>query len=180
MSHYIVVLLSFSFLVSACSKTPDEQEVQSTLAASDYDSSVGWLHGNCLAIKNLNLTSGTAIIVVQPNQPQIISHATISGRANSSETCKALLDDRRKVNRENGYTFYTVDSKPEINLGIAVLGTNNTLDDYGFDYCSTQEGVVFTLNARPEHGGAELWRGYYYLGYESEPTCPASNNSPAN
>ena len=177
MTRYLPVILALSVIVSACSKTPDEKQVQPTPKTPDYSRSVGWLHGNCLAIMNTRLTPGMAITVVQPNRPAIVTRATITGRARGSETCKALLEDRRKVNLASGYTFYTVDSKPEINLGIAMLGADNPLDNYRFDYCNTQEGVSFALNARPEQGGAELWRGYYYLGYESEPTCPASDLS---
>ena len=46
------------------------------------------------------------------------------------------------------------------------------IEDYGFSYCSTTEGIAFTLKALPNDGGAALWRGYYYLGYDTEPNCP--------
>jgi len=60
-----------------------------------------------------SLLSGAAITVVQPTRPQLVSIASVSGRAASGESCKALLDDRRKVNLENGYTFYTWTRSPK-------------------------------------------------------------------
>lgn len=174
--HLIHTLLALTVLVAACNKTPDVQEGQPSPdpAAIDYHRSIGWLHGNCLAIMNPDLSPGTSITVVQPHQPPVVSNATIAERTSSSETCKALLEDRRKVNIESGYTFYSVHSKPEINLGFALLGNKIQPADYQFDYCNTREGLSFTVKARPEQGGAELWNGYYYLGYESEVTCPGN------
>lgn len=165
-------LLLLVALLTACSKAPDGQVAQSVTKAIDYDRNVGWLHGNCLAIMNSGLPVGTPLTVVQPDHPQRLSSATVAGNANSGETCKALLEDRRKVNADSGYTFYRVDVKSEINLGIAMLGTGNRIEDYGFSYCSTTEGIAFTLKALPKDGGAALWRGYYYLGYDTEPNCP--------
>jgi len=165
-------LLLLVALLSACSKAPDGQVAQSATKTIDYNRNVGWLHGNCLAIMNSGLPVGTPLTVVQPDLPQRVSSAVLIGNANSGETCKALLEDRRKVNTDSGYTFYRVDAKPEINLGIAMLGTGNRIEDYDFSYCSTTEGIAFTLRALPKDGGAALWRGDYYLGYDTEPDCP--------
>jgi hypothetical protein len=38
---------------------------------------------------------------------------------------------------------------------------------YTFHYCTTTEGVAFKVNEISQ----EIWKGYYYLGYESEATC---------
>ncbi len=145
---------------------------QPVTQAIDYDRNVGWLHGNCLAILNPELPAGSMFTVVVPGVPQRVSSATIVGRAYDGETCMALLEDRRQVNEGSGYSFYRVDARPEVNLGIAMLGTAGRLDDYAFDACNTTEGVVFSLKALPQAGGATLWRGYYYLGYDTEPNCP--------
>ena len=98
-------LLLLVALLTACSKAPDGQVAQSATKAIDYDRNVGWLHGNCLAIMNSGLPVGTPLTVVQPDHLQRVSSATLAGNANSGETCKALLEDRRKVNADSGYTF---------------------------------------------------------------------------
>ncbi len=169
MPKYVgLLVLAISILSTACSKT---QEGQRAPAGTDYSTRVGWLHGNCLAIMNAGLSTGTPITVVQPNQPQLVSSATVASRASSGKECTALLEDRRQVNLGSGYTFYRVNSDTDINLGIAMLGKLKNIDDYAFDYCNTREGMSFSLKSSNKPSGAELWRGYYYLGYESEATC---------
>lgn len=170
-------LLVLAMSAVACGKTPDASDIQraevQTPVATHYSSSVGWLHGNCLAIMNTDLAPGTILTIVQPDQPPRVSTATLAERTHSSETCKALLGDRRQINIASGYTFYSVHAKPEINLGIAVLGNKHRAADYQFDYCATREGLLFTMKTGPQQGRAELWRGYYYLGYDSDITCPS-------
>jgi len=59
-----------------------------------------------------------------------------------------------------------VESQKPVNLAIGVLGAKS-VSDLEFSFCNTTEGIQFSLSK----SSAVIWEGYYYLGYESEPTC---------
>ncbi|HEY9098721.1 MAG TPA: hypothetical protein VIN38_07620 [Thiobacillus sp.] len=59
------------------------------------------------------------------------------------------MEGRRKANLESGYTLYSVNSKPEITLGIVVLGNKTQPADSLFDYCNTREDLSFTVKHAP-------------------------------
>jgi len=169
--------LGFAFstiFIVACSAESYGQSPLETTAVA-YESSVGWLHGNCYAIKNSNVLTGDKLTIVQLGKPQIISSASVIGAAKDGEKCFPLLEDRRTVNVDNGYLFYLIDSEPAINLGIAVVDETIQVNKYVFDYCTTTEGVLYSLKKLNQNNSSNLWQGYYYLGYESEATCDVSN-----
>jgi hypothetical protein len=129
--------------------------------------SFGWLHGNCLAIKNPGIEKHRDLTLILLDDPQSLAKATVLGKADSGAECFALLEDRRTVNVAEGYSFYLIDTDAQANLGIGMLGTLDDMPKYTFHYCTTMEGVAFKVNEK----GRGIWRGYYYLGYESEATC---------
>lgn len=163
----LVALISISLI--SCAEIRNKQGITTI----DYQGSVGWLHGRCLAIKNPNILTGSHLTIVQLDEPQITSSATVLNKAIDGEKCFALSKDRQKVNIDSGYSFYLINTKANINLGIAVVDNAINVEKYNFDYCTTTEGVLYKLN---QQDGKGLWRGYYYLGYDSEATCDAPLN----
>lgn len=132
------------------------------------DSQLGWMHGNCLAIRNDALASGTAITIHPLASDQGGASGTIAGRASSADDCFALKDDRKQVNMDDGYFFYTINTPAAVTFAIAEVGETSQLSAAQYSSCMTTEGVNFSVIK----DGAEVWQGYYYLGYDSEPTCP--------
>jgi hypothetical protein len=43
-----------------------------------------------------------------------------------------------------------------------------------FTQCSTSEGISFSVWSGKPYAGEPLWSGYYYLGYDTEVICAAS------
>ena len=136
-------------------------------AQNDIAGHIGWLHGNCLAIRNAELPLNAEINLVRLDSPQTIGTGRITERATSGDKCYPLLEDRRDINVGNGYSFYLIATKPTINLAIGVFEQKIDTGVNTYDYCMTTEGIKFSIS----HNHQVLWSGYYYLGYDSEPTC---------
>jgi hypothetical protein len=163
MHRSIVLCLLLIPALGACASSPAQHPVGGVHAGESF----GWLHGNCLAIKNPGIEKHRDLTLILLDDPQSLAKATVLGKADSGEECFALLEDRRTVNVAEGYSFYLIDTDAQANLGIGMLGTLDDMRKYTFHYCTTTEGVAFKVNEK----GREIWRGYYYLGYESEATC---------
>ncbi len=131
------------------------------------DNTIGWMHGNCLAIKNPNIPSGYDFKLVHLGDEQTTENAIILQKAIGGEKCYPLLDDRVEINTQAGYSFYLVKSKNPVNLAIGFLESEINLN-LNFDFCNTIEGIQFSISKKDS---SLIWEGYYYLGYESEPTC---------
>jgi hypothetical protein len=137
----------------------------------DPDRNIGWLHGNCLAINDPFIEYPLNFTLVDLGPEQKIRSATIVGRSQSGDDCYALMDDRKNVNIGAGYSFYKIESKAPVNLAIGFLQINDS-DGVDFEYCSTTEGISFSVFRYK----TKVWEGYYYLGYESEATCQDKSN----
>jgi hypothetical protein len=127
---------------------------------------VGWLHGNCLAIKNQSISLPYTFTLIHLDENENSEKTVITEKATTRKGCYAIMDGRLEVNRDNGYSFYLVESEQVVNLAIGVLSNQET-NAFKYSYCNTTEGIRFTLSKQ----NSILWEGYYYLGYESEPTC---------
>lgn len=181
--------------LSACDKqttTPPPNAIPTAAAvkaAFDYEKSIGWIHGNCLAIKHANLLTGTMITVISLDGQQTTLAAPIVGPGNVEAGCPALLDDRVKQNTQNGRVFYQLSLPPADpdRLAVGILSNSlPTLDntqvfktDLNGDgqtetvaSCDTSEGMKFSLWSGAVNNGKLLWSDYYYLGYDLQPTCP--------
>lgn len=184
MSYFIsisksIVAISSLFLLVNCTPTSDDP-VDANLTHTA--SSIGWLHGNCIAIINSDDLKGRKIIIVNPDDKQEYFESTIIKKATSGEECYALLDDRASINAQNGRQFYTVSSSKPVELGIGILvdkgkslnesDFNNVLKIYTYSYCSTSEGVQFSVWNGEAYKGGLIWSDYYYLGYDTEDNCP--------
>ncbi len=155
----IFILALFFVLIGSCAVVQKSERI-------NYEENIGWMHGNCLALKNPNIMSPQEINIVFLEDGKFVETGTIIGKTNLGNNCFALLDDRKEVNLNNGYSFYLVESKSPVNLAIGYLKLDapSGLD---FNFCSTTEGIMYTIS----RGKSAVWEGYYYLGYESEATC---------
>lgn len=159
-------------ILSGCSSLRDQN--------TDYQTTVGWLHGPCFAVEDPNLKPGQPLTLVTLDEPQKPWSAQIRGKATDAAECHMLSPDRRQVNESTDYSFYTVSSTIEPNLAIGLLpsaqqdllhkATTHNLQR--FSYCSSNEGIHFSLWQDKPHASERVWTGYYYLGYESEADCP--------
>lgn len=157
-----VIFIAVIGLLTSCLASSQEQDVS-------INKNVGWLHGNCFAIKNSNIRLPKNITLVDLESEKRLSTATVTEKAQSGYECHALLDDRKKINLSEGYFFYKVKSESPVNMGIGYFRLGNA-DNLVFDYCATNEGMIFSISNSKSK--STVWEGYYYLGYESEATCP--------
>ena len=191
----ISIVLLCATMMAACDSR--DRSVQGKLDSGyDFNAHIGWLHGNCLAIKAPGLKRGTKLSVVSLGKPQASSEAEIIQRTESGEECYALRQERKDVNSSEGNVFYTVvpASKSRLELAIGIIGlkgglktTDGTVhtdlngdghEDY-FTECSTSEGVQFNVWSDAPYKNKALWSAYYYLGYDTEPNCPEMTNQGA-
>ena len=106
----------------------------------------------------------------------------VGGKTVSDATCPALLQDRRKPN-ESKWSFYELQLPAPVDVGIGIAGQVNIvtggLDLNGdgvpekFTQCASSEGIWFRVWSGPPYQGTPLWSGYYYLGYDTDVTCPS-------
>jgi len=154
----------------------------------DLNKSVGWIHNNCLAIKNdkLNADDKVSIVLLEKKQKAVTS--TIVKKIRSFNGCPQLLDDRKSINISEGNSFYLIQPlSKQIDLAIALVGKVNMIKegsvlvtadingdgkpDY-FTECSSLEGIHFSAWSEKPWKSKELWTSYYYLGYDLKPNCP--------
>lgn len=155
----LVQLILICFMVSCSSAS------QSTYISEE--NSVGWLHGNCLAIKQANLPFQKRFILVHLNEKKRTEMATVVRKVSPEDECPALLGDRGEVNMRAGYHFYWVESEGDVDLAIGMMDQEN-IKGFEFSFCTTLEGIMFSVSRGIN---AVVWSAYYYLGYESKPTC---------
>ena len=156
---------------------------------SELESYVGWLHGNCFAVRNSNIVNSTNMLVVRLDNAQEVLYSKIVSKVGSGDECYPLLEDRRAINIENGLSYYIVRSEEPIDLGIGIVDKDNTpaknyelldLDGDGrkdtFSQCLTSEGIRFSVWNGVAYKSNLIWSDYYYLGYDAEPNCPLLPN----
>ena len=151
------------------------------LDAAPLEMRAGWIEGECLATANKSLPPGSPITVVSLEDDRPIVEGRVSGPTTSIKTCPALREDRRGPN-ESEWSFYELELPVPVELGVGVVGETRTatggldLDEDGtperFTYCASSEGMWFHVWSGPEYQGMPLWSGYYYLGFDTEVTCP--------
>jgi hypothetical protein len=152
------------------------------------DRRTGWFHGACLAMSDPNLARGTAVNLVVMAEPQRVLQGRIGEKKSSAASCAPLTEGRRSQNAKPGTSFYGLEgtelAATDMGIGIVtppqklvvVNGLAQTdLNSDGlpevFSSCTTTEGINFTVSTEKPYQGNPLWSGYYYLGYDMEPTC---------
>ena len=161
---FFMILIPLLFSLSCANTTVKK------VAPVAIKKNIGWMHGNCLAIENIAIKIPTVITLVRLEEKNMIENATVIAKTHQQEACFPLMDDRRKINISNGYSFYLIDSVTPVDLAIAVIDAKS-LNPSDFSYCSTTEGIKYVV----ENNSGVIWEGYYYLGYDSEVTCKSNH-----
>ncbi|HSS77515.1 MAG TPA: hypothetical protein VLV54_12320 [Thermoanaerobaculia bacterium] len=131
----------------------------------------------CLALRNGGLQPGTDLYVVTLDKPQRAIEAKVQEKA--SEKCGGEANFP-------GYASYSLIPSPAhdpgFQLGVGLVGLSaSPTEEKGdavayfwpnraevrFRQCTSSEGIHLTAWA----GGKRLWHSYYYLGYDTVPTC---------
>jgi hypothetical protein len=153
-----------------------------------FNSNLGVVHVDdsgrvCLAIQNASLKPGDKLSLVNASQPQRVARAFIEASQFQSARCSEALDDP-----ENSFYLLKLADrriKPEtLDAAIAVLGSgvrlhkgvaSIDLDRDGqaelFRSCTSMEGLHLTVWTGKPLVGRRRWHFYYYLGYDTVPTC---------
>lgn len=147
-------------LISACVQASPKNLVEKPAA-------YGWVVGSCLALEQRGAAPPTGFVLVDLSHGSRLTRGTVLRKASIADRCPALLPDRYDENTASGYTFYVVALQRPSDLGIAVAG-GPPASDLSFQHCSTTEGIRFTVS----RADRSVWTGYYYRGYDVDPTCP--------
>ncbi len=133
-----------------------------------------------LAMDGPTLTPGMIITLVSIDNPQQVSFATITDR---------LADSEIMAKHDVAAPYYAITPKqaskvlPSIAVAIlgrfdnegresaAILRRGKAVDPVRVRSCTSSEGLHFTLWVGEPLKGTRLWHGYYYLGYDVEPSC---------
>jgi hypothetical protein len=143
----------------------------------------------CLAVADPDLAPGTPVQIVRLAQPQRIVAADIEAPATSALECKPMLEEREGLVDSRPAHYYTVtqwsDDPAEMAVGVvgdptalnvvdgrARIDLNGDGEQEVFAVCATSDGIRFGLWTAEPYRGDPIWSGYYYLGYDLEPSCP--------
>lgn len=173
----------------ACGRVSERDQHSAGGVTFQFDERIGWLHGSCLAIRNPNLTSRTLVSVVIAAEPQKVQQARIAEKTDSPEMCTALTPGRAAINARPGMFFYALEAgslgstdmgfgivapsaSPEVVNGLARVDLDLDGHKEVFSSCATTEGIKFAVWTEKAYEGEPRWSGYYFLDYETKPTCP--------
>lgn len=181
--YTVIICILAAFSILGCISVP---QIKTSDNKIELKNSIGWLHGNCFAVRNPDISKNSSLIVVRLDNPNKIIFSKIIKKTSNKDECYPLLEDRRAINIESGLIFYTVSSEKPIELGIGILqrdnekalSPNELLDLNGdgrketFSQCSTSEGIQFSVWDGVAYKSNLIWSDYYYLGYDTESNCP--------
>ena len=159
-----------------------------------FDLQVGYVD-ECLAIRNGTLKPGTPVTIMTFAEDEtLVAQRILSRRVTGKILAKATTDENcppmREDRKDENVSFYAIalDDGPFMNaqdsifgIGIVEMGRESAdqidLDGNGvpdsFSVCNSLEGVNYFVWRGAPRQGEPIWRGYYYLGYESEGSdCP--------
>ena len=144
--------------LTACSDKMTGKEAAQKMGKTNITSQIGWAHNNCIAIKNTAIKAGEKLTLVSFEAEQQLLDGVIVGKTDDGAKCPALLDDRKEINKSEGYTFYVIKTDNKVNMAIGLIGKNiqfkkvNKLvtadingdgkQDY-FSQCVSSEGIHF-------------------------------------
>lgn len=157
----------------------------------DYSSNIGIAvrHSGrvCLSIENPTLSVHTRVLLISASEPQSSAEAQVVRRARVS--CRSAFRGAGEASR---YELSLLKgSLPSGVPAVAIVGPVRKVDDRRGEVavdlsgngekhvrsCTSSEGVHLTLwSGRPLVSTRE-WHGYYYLGYDVEPTCTAADTA---
>jgi len=134
----------------------------------------------CLAIQNKALKNQKRIAVVLLDKPQSAHSATILRKV--EKTCSSRID---VFDKDSSFYLLKMRNADNVWVGIGIVdpgkiaiisGTaSSDLNGDGrkeyFRSCTSTEGVHLTIWTGKPLTGNRIWHQYYYLGYDTEPTC---------
>ena len=134
----------------------------------------------CLAIPNATLQKGQRMYVVDPHKAQRVFAAIVGERQKTS--CSSEIDVYRtasfyliRVSKNIDPPFLGIvlvrNRKPSLKRGIATVDLNDDGKHEYFRTCTSNEGVHLTIWTGKPLIGKRIWHQYYYLGYDTNPTC---------
>jgi hypothetical protein len=126
----------------------------------------GWMAGSCVALQQADIAAHQVVTIVALDDHNTASTGVITGKAVPGEACPPLLSDRADFNTAEGNHFYALKSAPKLDAAIVIVGAASTRG-LQFASCTTEEGIRFMVS----DGKSVVWKGYYYLGYDTTPTC---------
>ena len=129
------------------------------------------------------LPAGTTISLITTDRPQTLQLARI---------LRPVSDDKDMHDRMPGpyYEIVSADSGRELpQLAVAILTVETsrttgvvlslrvsaTLPDVQVRSCASNEGLHLTLWSGEPLKARRLWHTYYYLGYDTQPTCQSED-----
>ena len=122
---------------------------------------------------------GSAITIIETQSPQYFFAGKL-GR--EIESCKALekanvlgpyfivITERNVAAPFIGIAVFSKNSLSVVNNEVA-LNSDTSKEKINFKSCTSNEGLHFSSWLGQPPKGKPLWRVYYYLGYEVEPSC---------
>lgn len=189
---YILIILWILIQFSTCMPHPiikAEHIKRTVLDSIELSSRVGFIHHDCLAIKNNSLNLGDTMTLILLNEVQQILKTPIISNKVSDFECAILSSERKNQNLCNDFSFYKIelDTSYEIEFAIAIISDSLKASNHlnlvsidvnfdgnfeFFDACTTNEGVIFSVWSGIPWYSVEIWSSYYYLGYDLTPSCP--------
>ncbi|MEM7356406.1 MAG: hypothetical protein AAF657_36655 [Acidobacteriota bacterium] len=134
----------------------------------------------CLATTG-TVESGQSIRLVSPSEPQAVTEAVVAEA--DSTTCRDASESLLPGNFHRLQTeglealswpaIALLDAQASVDVSDGLAQAD--LEDDGtaerFRACTSREGLHLTIWSGPPLIGQRRWHQYYYLGYDTEPTC---------
>lgn len=140
----------------------------------------------CFAIPNSTLAVGNRITLVAPNKRQATGTAVISRKLASScspnpATSEGLFFYTLRVTTGHHRFFGNSPSAPYVGIvgsfrsvtrkGKVSIDADGDGQRESFRTCTSSEGIHLTVWTGVPLKGKRRWHSYYYLGYDTVPTC---------
>jgi hypothetical protein len=133
---------------------------------------------------NSNVSQGTRIVIITvPNQLLVCCADVGQMLPAGARTIQHAIFDNANTST---YSLKIDKRKNDIRFGFAVADTLDVLSGEGgtvtgdlngdgvqetFRDCTSREGVHLTIWSGEPLKGSKLWHAYFYLGYDTEPSC---------
>ena len=136
----------------------------------------------CLLIKHGDLKPGGQIVLIwvpvegEPHRPEVRRGKIIAKLAAPCDNINAQADDysyRLDANNlDNEKIYIAVMAQPNsLRMGSGEITARFGQRELNFRACTSTEGVHFSAWSGTLPKEKMVWRRYFYLGYDVEPTC---------
>ncbi|GHA64550.1 hypothetical protein ACFFLZ_03875 [Photobacterium aphoticum] len=159
--------LALTTLISAFALAGCQSTQTTTLSPllTNAKQHIGWISGECFAIKNAQLEAGDTVHVVNVTNNQ---RQAVNILSTNATPCQKLASQQTAVSGQQMHTYYQVDRVNAADPVIALLGNPKTLANYHYQSCTLSNGTFFYITA-PQ--GQQLWSDSFYSGEKTLPTC---------